>query len=689
MYYRLNPPPDLTAQNDKEINRVNRVNRSRIVTFKNEKKRGEFEKYVKDRFNVWKTKSSPLRNRLINANDFLEGKDPPIDWPFGEDSSNIDVKYALGKARTLRANFMRAVFSDPRLFVAVLGPGASRERLNDLEEAVNWTATEGSNLVDMLRDSPIPIFRDGTGLIYGEWERKIEHGTDYKIYTDAQAFQSDYPDAETAGVGEEEYQRILSDLSNPDVGEVQVEFETDFVAKDRPEYTQFPVAKFVWYPLSVPSMRELDIYGFLFPQSHFDFEMADKYGYFYHDIAEGCRKAGTSGSGGGEKKDYDQWDSRRDQIDGISAGEEDFRISYKLAKLVVRFDRDGDGIPECYFVIWDTEKDKALRVENYSIRKNIPCIHPFRFIRKDGRLLGESLLLDSEDLFREINALHRHRSNTRRLTDAPTLLMPKVMKDDIDLGAERNTIVPGKVMWLADQYMNANMRPTQLIYRNLDNSGGSIDEETYVQRYLDTLLGTSEGQSGKETPSDPRAPARKTAMLLMRGDLRLEDFIEEWKRSIPDLLEFHRSLYFQNTVGKLKYVSKVGGEAAEKEIPKAMLVSPGVSSALKGISLNMTPENEMQKVMALFAAAIQMQIVKINPAMIVQFWNDFVAASRIQRPERFQIQPGGPAGLGGGGGGGMPGAEGGGATSPPPAQMTQFLSQIFNSIPQGVLPINK
>ena len=631
MYLRVSPPPSLVDENKAQIDDVIGVNRTRAVKLTKDELAG-MEKFVKSCYSAWDAGTQRLHSKLNDLNDFLDGKREQVDFPIGENSSNIDIRYALGQARTLRASMVRAVFNDPRVFIAQLGPGAARKDVNELETAVNWTASETCNLIERLKQTPIPTFRDGISLIFGEWARQVENGTDYKFYDSVDSFREDYTSAAEAGLSEEEYTDALNELSQPQ-GEVETEFDIDFVSKNNAEFTLFPLAKLIWYPLYCEKFEDMDIYGFSYVEGRYAFEMNADNGYYIKDAAKAVKK--VEGKGTGDV--IHSFDKKRDLLDGIDSEDRE-HASYKLAKLVVKYDLNDDGIPETYFVILELDKKKILRVEKYTIRRNVPCIHGFRFVKKDGRFLGDSLLEDCEDLARELNAMHRHRSNVRKITDAPVLMMPDSLKDDVDLGADWATFQPGTTIWIPDVKYTPDKLPRQLALRNVDNSNLSIQEEMAIQRYCEILLGTTQAQTGKEASADPRAPARKTAMLLQRSDLRTEDFIEEWKQSVPGIVEFLRALYYQNARGGLKYMKKVKGEDVEMTLAPAMLVQPQCRFKLKAANLSMSPEAEVQKYVTLFALAAQLQLpIQKRPLMAIEVWNRVVAATRVEAPEKFYI----------------------------------------------------
>lgn len=626
----LNPPISVKQTNEAAVNRVlDHFKATKLVMGKT--KLLKLEREIRKRVEAWQMNTAGLHEKLREYSDFLEGKQEATDFPFGPgQSSNIDIRYAAAQARTLRASFIRSVFTDPKIVVAKVAPGKTRSNdTNAKEEAVNWTLAEDSNAIECLKDTPIPIFRDGTSLIYGEWERKIDRGFDYTTFTDVATFQSEYPDAEVAGVSDEEYDSIIEKLMEMDA-EVNVEYQVDFVAKNGPEYSVFPLAKFIFFPLFSKEVESLDMYGYYYRESGSRFEANAARNYYISEAVEKCRKKG------GSYGEYDSWEARRDELEGINS-DDDEASSYQIARLIVRCDLDGDSIQETYLVLWDMEAKKVLRVESYKLFKNTPCIVPFGFLRRDGRLLRVSLLGDGIDLYRSVNALHRHRSNTRRITDSVTLIAPMGIKDELDLGAEYSEFRPGMVMWVPDAYMPADKGPRQFVVQNTSRSQDSMDEEALLMKHLDLLVGVSQGQSGRESPTDPDAPASKTAMLLARQDLRGEDLILEWARTIPSLVRLHLALYRQNGPSSVNYVGRAQDGTEDRTIALSQ-ITDGTDYTLKPTKLVMHPEQEMNRFAALATAAMKFMFpAQIKPEILGQFWNEYVIASRVENPEKFMI----------------------------------------------------
>ena len=626
MLFFLNPPDSEAIKKIKrEVSDAESYYSSTRLNL-GQRKLKQLERICRTLYTAWDEAYGPVRTELKELNRLLEGKQEPTDFPFGaEASSQIDMRLPAEKFRSLRANFRRAVFGTPDLITAVLKPGSQMQAAlrNKVESAINWTVNETTNLSETLKDTDLPIFRDGTALVFGEYVREVEHGIDCKVYKDIIEFQADYPDAETAGVTEEKYSEILSILNDPAETEVRVEYEIDFLAKNGPQYTLFPYINFIHGPFHADKMRDLIVYGYPFKEGRLKFMEKKKRGYYYSEAAKDMdvRLDSTTYE--------DEWDQEQDDVEGVQP---EYKDAFRFARLIVKADLDQDRRAEVYNVIFWPEKNRILRVENYRIRRNIPCVVPFKFIGRDNRLAGVSLLKDGKDMFGEINAMHRHRSNRRKLTDEITLIAPDSMKETLGDNYEFHT---GGVIYAPNDLFAKGEVPRQFAIATTGDD--TSRDEALTVRYLEALMGPSMGMSGQEDPGDPNAPGNKTAMLLQQANYRVADYIDEWKRAIPDMSALHTALLYQNSSSKIAFRDIHGDE---DEVDSSLLVSEFVKWALKAKGVSISPEADMARIANIAKSAMIFGGVpfKINPKLIVDMWNDYVTSSRIPGFERYLIK---------------------------------------------------
>jgi hypothetical protein len=629
MFLRLLAPENENQKAIDDIAKIRDYNSESKISLDDEKL-SKLKDFIKEKYEEWHKATSDERKHLIKLNKILEGDLPNTTFPFGEEnSSQINIKLPSAQFRAFRTLFRRAVFNSRNLFVVKSkNQNEDAAKVGNIEAALNWLSHDETNLVEILKDTDLPCFRDGIALVHGEWVRKIEKGVDFKVYNDNKKFEVDYPDAETAGITQEKYQEILEYLLEPgsddEISQVQVQYDIDFIKKNEAEFKLFPLVNFVQYPFFVENIKELLIYGFLFTETKSSFLQKIKSN-FYNKNAEDLLDKKSS-------INNNDFTISQNKIEKISPEDEN---KIELSKLVVTVDLDDDKIPETYRVYYYHEKKEIVRIEKYNIRRNVPDIVGFRFVKRDGRFRGISLLNDVSDLLLEVNALHRHRSNVRRLTDAPIPLVPEGLKEEL---GDMYTVKPGQPIYIPDKFFANGIVPQQFKLFNVDQTNTSMDEEVLVMKYVETLLGPTQGLSGQIDPSDPRAPGNKTAMLLNQANARVQDYIDEWKRSIPEILDLLVSLYFQNSKSNINFIKNESGTETLENININDFVDNDIKFSLSANAIALSPELEMNKITSLATSYINLGLAQQNPNKMLEFWNRIVIASRIPGFEKFLEQ---------------------------------------------------
>ena|SRR3990167_6145306 len=621
-------------------------------------KLADLEKQVKTILEDEIQNTGTMRRRLNALNDMLEGVAQEVNYPF-PNASNVDVKMAIGTARTVRSTMVRALFSDlDRAFIASIDDDTRRGDANIVEDAFNWKAAHENGMIDSLKDSIIPIFRDGTAFLQGIWEKKIEKGMDYRSYLTAEDFLVDYPDPESAGIPEEKFTEVLNHLSEPD-SYLDVNFDIQLTRKEGAAFSVVTLPRFHWWPLSARNMDECEVYGVRMEESEATMKRKRKSKEYWEAAVDACISANKDGSG------TDIWDRSRDFIEGISrTSGGSRRKDFENFRLVLTIDMDDDDIPEKYMGVYNLAAGKFLNFDRYKIRNNIDFLVPMRFDRRDDRLLGRSLAYDGMDLFQEITDIHRHRNNNRLITDATCFKAEDDLKDSIETSL--NEWRPGMVVWVPKGRMTGI---TQFDVSNRSNTQNSMDEENSLRGYVEFVIGPTQGLSGQETKGDANAPATKHLSKIRQAGFRMDDYIDELKRSFPDIGKLAMALYYQYGKREMAYQAK--GETGKPEgrtADRALFGIEGLTLDLNARSVIMSPEFEMERIMALVQAAGANPIVlQTKPMILGLLWDRFISASRVQNPEELKvgqqmqmpIMPGMP------GTGGAPGIPGVGPAIPP------------------------
>lgn len=628
---QLNPPQDIAATVAKEARRIESFLKARKLNY-GEEKVAKIERDLARKLDAWKKQTAPLKAKLVRWNDMIEGVVEDTNFPF-EGASNITLHYAAGVQGIFKSTFNRTIYQDPAMFVArgeieatdeelqavdsTLGPEAVKASLKErVEQGMNHTFSELSNGLRTMKGGTNVCFRDGTLIIAGSWERRVERGNDARTYTDAESFQEDYPDALAAGVSEEEYGAILDKwLTEPEF-EFRASFDYDFVAYDGPEYDIVPLAHFVFYPVVSPTIKRMEMYGKGFYLTLDEIKIKAKRGEFYPNAAERIEKAG-------QKQQNDSWSASRNYIEGLAAKSEENKPT-ECYRLVYKADLDGDGIPEKYILTYALEHKVLLSMEKYPIRRNIDFCVDFRFLRRDGRFLGVSLVGDTEDLFLMMDTIHRHRNNVRTLVTSPIFLADDKYKETIDLGRGENVFRPGMTLWVKD--IDKSIKQMELV--NLTRDADNRDEEDLLNRYIELRIGASQGLSGQDSPTDPDAPMGKTLALLNQANQRIDDYADEFKESFPALGELHAALWYQFGPEMVKFTVDKDGKPTPTAVPRELFAAKGISWDLKRRSVTLSPEFSMQRLSGLMQVyANLMPLMMAGDTQAIEMWNRTVRVS--------------------------------------------------------------
>ncbi len=628
MDIRLDPPFDFGAANEAAIAKIERELSYGSVVMA-EDQRSILEQKLKNMVERWKDGTVVLIDRLKKYNDMMEGVTEEIDFPW-PGASSVTMGVAVTQARTIASTFDRALFSGETWLAAENTAAVDPATMRKTEDCVNWLGAHENNMLEVLRDMPIPLFRDGTVAVMGEWLRKIEKAVDYKIYQTSEELTKDYPSAESAGITPKKFDDLLAYLDKTYNPDLKVQFSYDSVAYDAPLFTKIPLARFCFFPLSAEELSDCIVYGRQYFES---IESAET----NIEIGEYDKSQGKEAIASAKEIYDDDWGHARESIEGLAASGDNYK-KLECYRLVLKMDMDKDGIPEKYLITYEHQSGRILKIRKYYLRKNIDCVVLFRFLKRDGRMLGTSLCGDGYDQFKMIDDFHRHRQNVRAITDAPAFLCPDRLKDSVDFGSQEYAWRPGVTIYLPDDLMAEGKAPRQMMVQNLDRTNNSIDEEASVMRYVEMRLGPSQGMSGKETLQDPRQPATKTIALLRQSTFRIDQYINEFKKSVPNLVELHNALYYQYGPRKIKYMARLQGNPFETEMANTLLATIGLSFTLKIGELALSPEFKMEKSQALLSAAVQFPLVaQLNPGALIEAWNDYVYAMRPISPERFLL----------------------------------------------------
>ncbi len=549
-----------------------------------EKVKTDLERELYDLIQDWKDSQSGLEAKLKEWNDAAEGVTTVTNFPW-KGASDLRIPLEKIKMREIKSTINRTSLRPvPFLMVKYSGPAEFYETATsvckEIEDFLEDKLKNGTNGHEILKGCINPTTRDGTAIPHFPWETEFEHVTDYKLYTDLSEFVKDYPDSDSAGVSEDKYDEIVKILA--DGGKYDVQFDYDMPTYDGPKGYIVPLIDFVHWPVYISDIRDMSCHGKRIWYTDYQLEDMRDMGKFPNakDVDE------IIASGGDTHED--SLTTSRDNIEGIIR---DMKQSseYECFELAYKKDLDGDGVREKYLITFAFRKMKILRIEKYPIRKGKTTYFPLRYIKRDNRFLGVSLVDDILDLAKEATTIHRMRINSRTITHVPSFIAKAGAKGRFDPSRSDLAFYPGVTFWPDDpaDIKQFDIRPVDL--------SGSVDEETLLYQLVDLVTGSSSGLSGQSNPLDPRAPARKQSELLRQSTNRIDDYVDETLNTYADIGQHYLDMYYQYGPDRIRYfVSGENGEQIEREIERSKLYNPNVKLVVNGTSVFMNPNSEFE-----------------------------------------------------------------------------------------------
>jgi hypothetical protein len=601
-YQHFTKPPKEFDEQQQQVEEIEARFRRRAITLTTDQRQtleGELFRMVED----WRDSRSGLSAKLKEWNDLYEGVTSISNWPW-EGASEVHIPMPKIKSREIRSTINRTALRPvPFLMATYAGPEEDRKGYKDMvkkiENFIEDKMKNGTNIHLTLKESIGPVIRDGTTPVQIIWETELERVCDYKLYTDPQEFIDDYPDADSAGISETEFNRLYQQLV--DEGQCEIAYEYDVPIYDGPKAYIVPLIDFVHWPVYQTEIESMLLHGKRVWYTDYQLEDMYRMGKFSDrpvlDLVLGKK---------GDVRD-DAYTSQRDAIEGIDRGTSTSN-EFECFELVYKCALDGDKVKTKYLIYWAHKARKVLRIEKYPIRQGKSTYFPLRLIKRDNRFLGASLIDDIADLSGEIDTIHRQRINTRTITHVPSFKAMEGAKGRFDPGRKDLQFRPGVVFWLEDtkQVEQFDIRPVDL--------SGSIDEENLLYQLVDMVTGSSSGLSGQSNPLDPRAPARKQNEMLRQSTNRIDDYVEVLLFPFAQIGQFMLDLYYQYGTKELTYnVKGKDGSLIQQVIDRAMFFDPNVKFRVNGTSVFMNPEQEYNRALEVDQILAQNPLTMQNP----------------------------------------------------------------------------
>lgn len=625
------PPASLKESEEMVENLIERTKRRKVTLTADEQDALKLE--LQREVQSWEDSRSGLETKLRDLNDRAESVTYQTDFPWpGANSTTLSLEKI--KMREVTSVISRtAIRPIPFAVASYAGPASlyteSKDFVKDLESFTEDKLKNDSNVFEMIEMSPAVIFRDGTAPLQIMWETEYEHVSDWKLYKQATDFATDYPDSDSAGILKKEYRKILDTLTQGKAWEIRYEY--DVPTYDAPKAYLVPLIDTFHYPVYVAEMKDMLTYGKRIWYTDYQLKMKAKMGFFDEDVIEAITASASD-------QRRDSLTTSRDRIEGInrdiqSKNSHEYEVFELVHKGPVTEEDQKNGVYRKYIIYYYRKTQQILRVEHYPIRKGKINYFPLRFIKRDGRFLGISLMDDIGDLSLDADIQNRQIINSRTITHVPSFKAKMSSKNTFDPSRREFRFRPGVVFYLADpdnDVRQFDIRPVDL--------SGSMDNILFYMQMIDMICGSTSGFSGQSNPIDPRAPARKQQELLRQASNRLDDYVKNLLPEFSDICEFVVDLYYQFAPERIRYYATTkDGVLVEKEMERTKLFSPNAKFNINGTSVFMNADIEYDRTLEINQMLNTSPLTAQIPRILRASLERVILASRV--PGRQDLIP--------------------------------------------------
>lgn len=575
-----------------------------------------------------------LDSQLAHWNDMAEGIATPKNFPW-PDSSNLFIPIPEIHLNNVHASGRQTLLKGDNLYyVRSIGVVGDFNQANRLERYVNFKAMVELPMVDRFSQLMWCAERDGTALAQVQWKEEKDIVKRLVDYPTAADFTSTYPTPEAAGLSKKQYAKVMAKFQKGiKVTLMETRMETIFKG---PTVDVVQLADFLMAPMTAIMTKYASLVGKIFTMSESEL-YANEENAGWYDV----KKVIDSKEDG--RKDIGT--SLKDDIEGITRRQG--KGEFVMVDGIHRIDLDGDGIDERYLFVFHPFTRTLVFYMDYPYLHGKDCFIPVRLKKRPGRFLGRGLCQMLDDISSEINTQHNQRVDSRTVTTVPTFKALASAKKDFDPSRSDQRFIPGRVFWLTNlsDVQQFDIRPTDM--------GESMQEESNLMQLADQMTGASQLRSGRETKSDPRAPAAKVMQLLNQSNIRLDDYFEEMAGCAQDNEGFNAigemllELYYQfldEDLAKIPVLksSNQQPELDEQGKPKTITMSRNdfyirnkFKVQMAKTSASMNPDAMLMKYMQVYSLLVNDPLVGGRPAGRLNLDRKLLSLAREENPDLF------------------------------------------------------
>jgi len=586
----------------------------------------KIKKRLKREISEWKQNTGDLHKNLEEINDLLEGVVEETDYPW-VGASCLHIPITAIYCKVYHSIERRSILGGDIIWYTETNEDALEDYTSRIDDSLNYFAKSEWNIVEGLSEVFQTTNRDGLGVLQIPYVEDYEKTKDVLFISNVDEFMQEFPDAESSGLSQEEWEitgQYIADNANEDFPvEIPITYDKPVYVGPKAEVVE--LVDFVTFPATARNITRQNCrgYGKRFTMRRGEIKKKRDEGVW--DKEETTKllsetRSGTQASSYVQSKDRAEGLGR----DGKSDDYEFFELVYYIEL------KKGDG-EEKLLLTYSYEEDALTAFIDYPYRIDFYAL--FRIEKKPNRLIGASVPGQLMEMNKEIDTQHNQRIQSREIATVPSFKGKKsAFGKDFDLEAEENRFHPG-VLFLMDDpegFEQFKVQPTDM--------GESMNEEKNDIQICSLTVGVDAFLfSGNAQSSDPNAPGNKTVALINQSNLRMDDPINELRSGVETAGEICLSHLYQFGPAQLEYfASEEGGKRQRQSIPKRIL-RKGIKVKMHGVTVAMNPDSEFQKWYNYYLALVKEPVIGQSAKRRVEILRRALRGGRI--PGRDKILP--------------------------------------------------
>lgn len=563
-----------------------------------------------------------LQDELEKRYDLLEGVVEETDFPW-RGASNLHIPIPLIYLKVYHTVARRSLLGSGRLWYIISGNTNIEDQLSDIEDGMNYKAFHEWNTAETVDSAAWNAPRDGLSPVFVSYRDDVEEVQDEIEVASSQEFLKEFPDAESAGMSQQEYESWAFKASQATVDDtVHIPITIQRIRYRGPWCDLVDLADFVVIPSTAPSLEPVHCRGYGFQywvRKETIREMMDN-----DELDPDEAKLVLNARGG---TDASNFMSAKRFAQRIS--ESNPSTDVRLFRLTYRTRLTPGGPEQKLILIYNLENDALIQYKLYDLPAD-DCVL-FRSGKRTNQLIGASLIGELRDLSTEVDALHNQRINSRSIAEVPSFVCRPSIKNLFDPSLPENKFRPGAVFWLenADAFKQFEVGGI--------NFESSINEEDRTMKLASLVAGVDPFTfSGNPQPDNPDAPGNKTLYLISQSNLRMDDVLSSMRDGIEKLGEV--LLAFERRYGPYHFSflrPTWNGAMEEVNFQKSLLRSSGIRFAMAGTNVALNPESEFNRWFAIYNALTREPLFASNPTYRLAVLRRALAAGRIEGRDAY------------------------------------------------------